>query len=26
MKFGWQRLVTEYAEQLGAETPNAPNR
>jgi len=26
MKFGWQRLVTEYAEQFGVETPNAPNR
>jgi len=24
MKFGWQRLVAEYAKQFGAETPNWP--
>ena len=24
MKFGWQRLVAEYAKQFGVETPNWP--
>ena len=24
MKFGWQRLNTEYAQQFGVETPNWP--
>ena len=26
MKFGWQRLVAEYAKQFGAETPNRPSQ
>ena len=26
MKFGWQRLVAEYAKQFGAETPNWPTK